>query len=66
MIFVLDNSVAMRWCFEPDEHPYPESVLEKLEAGDTEAVPVMWPCEASAMLACEQNRDRLAAPKADN
>jgi len=65
VIFVLDNSVAMRWCFEPDENRYAESILDKLEAGDTAIVPVMWLYEASAVLAREQNRGRLAAPEAD-
>lgn len=64
MIFVLDNSVAMRWCFEPGTHRYAEFILEKLEAGDTAVVPVMWLYEVSAVLAREQNRGRLSEPDA--
>jgi len=63
--FVLDNSVAMRWCFESAVHPYADSVLRRLAGGDNAIVPVLWFYEASAVLAREQNRGTLAAPKAD-
>ncbi len=65
MTFVLDNSVAMRWCFESAVHPYADSVLRRLAGGDNAIVPVLWFYEASAVLAREQNRGTLAAPKAD-
>ena len=65
MTFVLDNSVAMRWCFESAVHPYANSVLRRLAGGDNAIVPVLWFYEASAVLAREQNRGTLAAPKAD-
>jgi predicted nucleic acid-binding protein len=63
--FVLDNSVAMRWCFESAEHPYADAILQKLAAGDNAIVPVLWFYEASAVLARAQNRGTLAASKAD-
>jgi predicted nucleic acid-binding protein len=63
--FVLDNSVAMRWCFEETAHPYAESILDRLETGDDAVVPVMWLYEASAVLARAQNRGTLAAQKAE-
>jgi predicted nucleic acid-binding protein len=63
--FVLDNSVAMRWCFESAEHPYADAILLKLAAGDNAIVPVLWFYEASAVLARAQNRGTLAASKAD-
>jgi predicted nucleic acid-binding protein len=63
--FVLDNSVAMRWCFETTTHPYAEAILDRLEAGEDALVPVIWLYEASAVLAREQNRGILAAQKAD-
>jgi predicted nucleic acid-binding protein len=62
--FVLDNSVAMRWCFEETAHPYAESILERLETGEDAVVPAMWLYEVSAVLARAQNRGTLAAPKA--
>ncbi len=66
MTFVLDNSVAMRWCFEQETaNPYAEAILQRLEAGDEAVVPVMWLYEASAVLARAQNRGTLAAQKAD-
>ena len=63
--FVLDNSVAMRWCFENTAHPYADGVLNRLAAGEDALVPVLWFYEASAVPAREQNRGTLAAPKAD-
>jgi predicted nucleic acid-binding protein len=63
--FVLDNSVAMRWCFENAAHPYADSILQRLAAGEDAVVPVLWFYEASAVLAREQNRGTLASPKAD-
>jgi predicted nucleic acid-binding protein len=63
--FVLDNSVAMRWCFESAEHRYADAILQKLAAGDNAIVPVLWFYEASAVLARAQNRGTLAASKAD-
>lgn len=65
MTFVLDNSVAMRWCFDGTANPYAEAILQRLEAGDEAVVPVMWLYEASAVLARAQNRGTLAAEKAD-
>ena len=43
----------------------PNSVLRRLAGGDNAIVPVLWFYEASAVLAREQNRGTLAAPKAD-
>jgi len=63
--FVLDNSVAMRWCFESAAHPYADSILARLASGDDAVVPVLWFYEASNVLAREQNRGVLAAPQAD-
>jgi hypothetical protein len=70
--FVLDNSVAMRWCFESAAHPYADSILKRLAAGEDALVPVLWFYpdlgfyEASAVLSREQNRGTLAAPKAED
>jgi predicted nucleic acid-binding protein len=63
--FVLDNSVAMRWCFEGAAHPYADSILQQLAAGDDALVPVLWFYEASAVLARAQSRGLLAAVKAN-
>ncbi len=66
MTFVLDNSVAMRWCFENAAHPYADGILKRLADGEDALVPVLWFYEANAVLAREQNRGTLAAPKADS
>jgi predicted nucleic acid-binding protein len=55
----------MRWCFENAAHPYADSVLRRLAAGDDAIVPVLWFYEASAVLARAQIRGTLPAPKAD-
>jgi predicted nucleic acid-binding protein len=62
--FVLDNSVAMRWCFENAAHPYADGILNRLAAGEDALVPVLWFYEASAVLA-RAKPGTLAAPKAD-
>ena len=66
MSFVLDNSVAMRWCFESAAHPYADGILQRLAAGEDAVVPVLWFYEASAVLSREQNRGTLAGPKAED
>jgi predicted nucleic acid-binding protein len=63
--FVLDNSVAMRRCFENAADPCADAILRRLADGEDALVPMLWFYEASAVLARE-NRGTLAAPKADN
>ena len=55
----------MRWCFENAAHPYGDGILSRLAAGEDALAPVLWLYEASAVLAREQNRGALAAPKAE-
>ena len=63
-VFVLDNSVAMRWCFESGAHTHADNVLQQLESDDGEAfVPVLWRYEVSAVLARAQNTGVLTAQK---
>lgn len=63
-VFVLDNSVAMRWCFESGAHAHADNVLQQLESDDGEAfVPVLWRYEVSAVLARAQNTGVLTAQK---
>ena len=64
MTFVLDNSVAMRWCFESATHLYAETVLNRLMNGETALVPLLWFYEASAVLVREQSRGTLTASTA--
>jgi hypothetical protein len=39
---VLDNSVAMRWCFAPATDLYADAVLRRLTAGARATAPVVW------------------------
>ena len=51
-VFVLDNSVTMRWCFDSGNHPYADSILRQLAAPNGEAiVPILWRYEVSSVLA---------------
>ncbi len=47
--FVIDNSVAMSWCFADEGNSYAEAVLESLEAGEA-LVPAIWPLEVGNVL----------------
>ena len=63
-VFVLDNSVTMRWCFQNAAHPYADGVLRQLATGEA-FVPVLWRYEVSAVLAKSQKDGILTAFKAD-
>jgi hypothetical protein len=52
-VFVLDNSVTMRWCFQNAAHPYADGILQTLAVGAA-LVPVLWRYEVSAVLAKSQ------------
>ena len=63
-VFVLDNSVTMRWCFDSGKHPYADSILRQLATPSGEAVvPILWRYEASSVLARAELMGQLA-PKA--
>ena len=47
----------MRWCFESAQHPYADSILQRLAGGEDAIVPVLWFYEASAVLAREEIRE---------
>jgi predicted nucleic acid-binding protein len=61
-IFVLDNSVTMRWFFEAGSHPYADAILKDLIASASEAiVPILWRYEVSAVLARAQLKGTIPA-----
>jgi predicted nucleic acid-binding protein len=62
--FVLDNSIAMRWCFENTSTPYSEWVLEHLLVGHQAQVPPLWLYEVVAVLAKAQRTGSITAEKA--
>lgn len=58
MSFVLDNSVALTWCFEEERTPATADLLERV--GETGAIaPVLWPLEALNVLLVAQRRGRI-------
>lgn len=65
MSFVLDNSVALAWCFEDEQTPAVMALLDRLT--ETGAVaPLLWPLEAlNGLLAAERRRRLDAARRAE-
>lgn len=58
MSFVLDNSVALTWCFEDERTPATTALLERVgELGAT--APMLWPLEALNGLLVAERRGRL-------
>jgi hypothetical protein len=56
--FVLDNSVALTWCFEDVRTPATRALLERVaEAGAL--APGLWPLEAMNGLLVAERRSRL-------
>ena len=60
MLFVLDTSVAMAWCFADEASPYAYHVLDAL-AENQAIVPVIWPLEVANVLCVGERRQRLQA-----
>lgn len=62
MSFVLDNSVALAWCFEDEQTPELMALLDRVtEAGAV--APMLWPLEAQNGLLMAERRKRLDAAK---
>lgn len=62
MTFVLDNSVALAWCFEDEQTPSLVRLLESvIEAGCF--APVLWPIEAVNALLVAERRRRITPDK---
>jgi predicted nucleic acid-binding protein len=60
--FVLDNSMALTWCFEDERTPATIALLERV--GDAGAlVPGLWPLEALNGLLVAERRRRLDASR---
>lgn len=58
MSFVLDNSVALAWCFEDERTPAVLALLDRLtEAGAM--APQLWPIEAMNGLLTAERRGRI-------
>ncbi len=62
MSFVLDNSVALAWCFEDEQT---SAVMELLDrtAETGASAPMLWPLEALNGLFAAERRRRIDAPR---
>jgi len=62
MSFVLDNSVALTWCFEDERTPATTALL--VQVGESGALaPGLWPLEALNGLLVAERRGRLDASR---
>lgn len=59
MTFVLDNSVAVAWCFEDEQTPALLALLQRLTESGAFA-PTLWPLEAANALFVAERHGRLA------
>ncbi len=60
MSFVLDNSVALAWCFEDEQTPQIMALLDRLTE-DGAMAPQLWPLEALNGLLTAERRGRIDA-----
>jgi predicted nucleic acid-binding protein len=60
--FVLDNSVALAWCFEDEQTPAIMELLDRVAETGASA-PLLWPLEALNGLFAAERRRRLDANK---
>ena len=58
MSFVLDNSVALAWCFEDEQTPAVMELLDRVAETGANA-PLLWPLEALNGLFVAERRHRL-------
>jgi hypothetical protein len=56
---VLDASVAVAWCFEDENSPFTEGVLDLLSAGTEVLTPAIWPFELANALLLAERRKRI-------
>ncbi len=58
MSFVLDNSVALAWCFEDEQTPFVLALLDRVATFGANA-PMLWPLEALNGLLMAERRRRI-------
>ena len=59
---MLDNSVALAWCFEDEQTPTVLELLDRVSESGASA-PILWPLEALNGLFAAERRRRLDAAK---
>jgi len=59
---VLDNSVALAWCFEDEQTPAIMALLDRV-AENGAIAPLLWPLEAMNGLLVAERRRRLDRPR---
>jgi predicted nucleic acid-binding protein len=60
VVFVLDASVSIAWCFEDETTDEIKRVFRRLSTGDSAIVPAHWPIEVSNGLLLAQRRKRIS------
>ncbi len=56
----------MAWCFEDETNAYTETVLDKLNSGQTALMPTIWKFGVSNVLLIIQRKQRISLLKANN
>ena len=64
MLFVLDASIALRWCFVDETSSESRTVLNFLLDNDAE-VPAIWPLEIANTLAVSERKRRITPAQSD-
>lgn len=63
--YVLDNAVAMAWCFSDEATPYTENLLDRLSnLVDTAVVPALWLYEVANVSMLAVRKGRITKEKA--
>lgn len=64
MIFVLDTSVTMAWCFRDAITDYTEAILNRLQS-EQAAVPEIWPLEVINVLLVAEREARITPTQSE-
>ncbi len=64
MSLVLDNSVALSWCFEDEHTPATLILLDQVSESGA-SVPALWPLEVLNGLLMAERRNRVHAQQRD-
>lgn len=64
MLFILDASVALSWCFADEASRESRAVLNFLLENDAE-VPAIWPLEIANTLAINERKHRITTAQSD-